>query len=215
MNKHPWAIFFIVAFTISAWFGFLFAIRVEQLGLLNFSSPSAVHISNSQVNYLVIEVDSLSSSKPSFQSAWMVLRYQSSNQSALHLMRIDTSEDLHKDLQSNFQIKQDKLAQKFTRQLSKKGYQWAYFVVVDQKGLEEIKSAFPKEISDSTGKDLKGILSATCQVLGNRPILSYPLNVDALKEHVSTNWSKDLAIKEWERLTASPKPTRCEWYPTH
>jgi len=57
-------------------------------------------------------------------------------------------------------------------------------------------------------------LSATCQVLGNRPILSYPLNVDALKEHVSTNWSKDLAIKEWERLSAFPKPTRCEWYPT-
>ncbi len=215
MNKHPWAIFFILAFTISAWFGFLFAIRMEQLGLLTFSSPSMAHTSNSQVNYLVIEVDSLSSGKPNFQSAWMVLRYQSSNQTALHLMRIDTSEDLHKSLESNFQIKQNKLAQKFTRQLNKKGYQWGYFVVVDQKGLEEIQAAFPQEITNSTGKDLKGILTATCKVLGNRPILSYPLDFDALKEHVNTNWSKDLAVKEWERLTASPKPARCEWYSTN
>ncbi|BAJ63767.1 hypothetical protein [Anaerolinea thermophila] len=214
MNKQTWSIFFIFAFALSLWFGFLVAIRMEQLGLIHFSASTSTE-PQSQVNYLLIEVDSLTSRTPVFQSAWIALRYQSSTQSALHLIRIDTSEEFHTNLQNAFQVRQNKLGSKFTKHLTKKGYEWGYFIVVDQESLKTLKLAFPKEISDSTENNLKGLLSATCQVLGARPILSYPVNFDTLKEHIVTNWTKDLANKEWERLTASPKTTRCEWYPTN
>lgn len=214
MNKQTWSVFFIFIFTISVWFGFLMAIRMEQLGLVQFAFPASEE-PQSQVNYLLIEVDALTSSTPVFQSAWIVLRYQSSNQSVLHLIRIDTTEELHGSLQKVFQIKQSKLGSKFTRQLTKKGYEWDYFVVMDQEGLKNVKLSFPKEISTSKQNSLKDILGTTCQVLGARPILSYPINFDSLKDHMVTNWAKDLATQEWERLTSSPKPTRCEWYPTN
>lgn len=215
MNKHSSTLFFFLAFTVSIWFGFLFAVRVEQLGLIHLSSPAIEQTERSQVNYLLIEVDSLTNPTPVFQSAWMVLRYQSSNQSALHMIRIDSKDDIHNNLQSAFSIKQNKLASKFVKILEKKGYQWVYFIVVDQESLKTIKQAFSKEVAESTENNLKGIFSATCKTLGSRPILSYPLNTESIKGHVVTNWTTDLATKEWEKLTTSPKPTRCEWYPTN
>ncbi len=213
MKKTTLLLSALLAFTVFAFAGFLLAVRADNLARLPIAHRIALQ--DRQNNLVLIQVSSLESRQPELRSIWVVLRFLSDDQTALTFVRLYPNTDDAKSaekLAATFGLTNTgQPAPVFLREVEAKGVRFSGYLLVDDDAMRQV-AAWVREASPkaNTSGDAQ-VLESGCLTLNTAGggVLP-PFDWASFSGHLNTNLAFDDIMVEWNRLTSSQLPLRCE-----